>query len=423
MKSTNDACRRRASLVPGWIPITLLAVSTGCAPEEPQTSVTQAATSPCSDSVEKITSTGDAIFAKTNVGNTVSVSGISASKPSGASSASIKLDVYHLGHQNELEVSINGNGFVDISSPAPVARRCVEIATPVNHWNNGDNRLVFRYTNNSSKGVKIYGIGAVFQGGSVEDPPGGETPERGLIGSVGPRTQLWSRMNSIIGTPECNNCTPVNVTSSRYGATPDDNSDDDGPAINKALSEGQPVFFPPGIYRTSEAIKLQPGAGMYGRGAHIQSTRSRVLSVTGSRVFVRGMTIESTMTSLNDYKAPKCFESNGKDRFTFEDNTFINCSLKLRNKWEHLDDGHLGPDGPKNIRIAHNKFETVFTTWAKKLEQNDVITLRGFNGVSILSNDFDGVDFLRLIKIADIEKAPTSYKDNYRITPYHSEIS
>ena len=261
-------------------------------------------------------------------------------------------------------------------------------------------------------------------------------PTPGLINpsSVGPRSDIWTTLDSIEDTPECDNCQPVDVTNFKEGgtgATPDDGRDDDDD-IRDAFEKSNHVFFPTGVYNTSDPIKLPENGGIYGQGAHIRSSNKQVLGVAGSHAYVRGMTIESTHLEDADsieerQSAPACIESNDKDNFVLEDNTFKNCRIRFRNKRHLVGVEHIGPNGPKKIRIDHNKFDIDFSDLdSSSTKQNDLITIRGIENVAITNNDFMAKEFHRLLKIADIEidkmdeAGILEFKDNYKITPHNS---
>lgn len=76
---------------------------------------------------------------------------LNASKPSGASNATLALATYDADFQDEGELIINGNEPVSLFGSAGTGGNdqnsaSISISTPASYWRNGDNTLVFRHT-------------------------------------------------------------------------------------------------------------------------------------------------------------------------------------------------------------------------------------------------------------------------------------
>ncbi len=247
-------------------------------------------------------------------------------------------------------------------------------------------------------------------------------PPRGLIDqAVGPRVGRWLNQRSIQGTKHCRGCAPGNAV--KQGATPDDPRDDDAIKINEALAKHRVVFLPPGVYHTRTRIRLpKQGSGLYGRGAHIKSTAHHAIEVHKSNFFLRGLTIESKSTEFAGGAAPTCISAMNRDRATLIDNTFRRCRVVLRARFAAVGGPDIGSGGPREVRIERNLFVGDLGYWslAAPTIQNDLITIRGFKDVHIKRNVFRAKNFLRLLKLGDIERAPERFTGNYRITPFHT---
>ncbi len=176
-----------------------------------------------------------------------------------------------------------------------------------------------------------------------------------------------------------------------FGAVGDGTTDNSS-SFHTASNTGKIIYIPEGDFLLSERIDLSNG--IYGQGKVISSSLICFL-VEDHNVFIRGITIESTLNQGNN--APYAVYVQNKNNFEISYCKLINNRLIHRNK----ENAYL-----HGLIIEQNHFISDFSPFPVTTIQNDIITIRGIDTVEIKRNKIEITNPNRVLKIADSIGSP-----------------
>lgn len=136
-------------------------------------------------------------------------------------------------------------------------------------------------------------------------------------------------------------------------------------------------------------------ASIYGPGTLRGS--GVLLSQGANNVVVDGITFVGTATS--GIFAPIAVSANNRSGLTVRNCTLTDCRVTMRN---------TALARQTDFRFQNNTVNADFSLIEHVVNQNDVVTVRGIDGVWITGNNFSVTNVHRVLKIADTEAATTS---------------
>lgn len=137
---------------------------------------------------------------------------------------------------------------------------------------------------------------------------------------------------------------------------------------------------------------------IYGPGVLRRS--GTMLSIGADGVSVDSVIFEGIATSGTS--APIAVFAINRSNLTVRNCQLKNCRVTVRN---------TALTRQSNFRLQNNKIDADFTLVEHIINQNDVITVRGIDGIWITDNNFTVLNVHRVLKIADTEAATTSGTD------------
>jgi hypothetical protein len=176
-----------------------------------------------------------------------------------------------------------------------------------------------------------------------------------------------------------------------------DGTTDDTTAINEALAEGKPVFFPPGTYKCTGALTAAAGTVIYGSspttsiltfsGSVSDGTRAVKLNGIGAGIVNMGINVTAGQYwSAIQFRASKCFAIGNKISFTTPDpvegefSGFAGCYII----YGAIGDS-VGSAAMHDLLVERNEIVAAASSGAG-LKIGDCIQLNGTPGASVLRN-------------------------------------
>jgi len=190
---------------------------------------------------------------------------------------------------------------------------------------------------------------------------------------------------------------PVNVLD--FGAVGDGVANDTA-ALQAAAATGQPIYLPEGNYLITASVTLTND--LYGPG-EISYSGIVAVAINADYVTIDGVTF--TGVSGSGTVADCAVASTQSSYLTIKNCVITNSTVRIRNQQLAFVYG---------FRFQNNTVNANFTNVEHITNQNDVLVIRGVNGVWITGNDITVLNVHRVFKIADTEAATTAgtvYRD------------
>lgn len=190
---------------------------------------------------------------------------------------------------------------------------------------------------------------------------------------------------------------PVNVLD--YGAVGDGIANDTA-ALQAAAAIGKPIYLPEGNYLITASITLTND--LYGPGT---ITFANLVAVVINADYITIDGVNFAGTSNTGTAAAIAIFSTQNSYLTVKNCVITNSRVTVRNQQLAFVYG---------FRFQNNTVNADFTNVEHIINQNDVLTVRGVNGVWITDNNFTILNVHRVFKIADTEAATTAgtpYRD------------
>lgn len=196
-----------------------------------------------------------------------------------------------------------------------------------------------------------------------------------------PAVPIASSRTRTIGQSE-----PVRVAD--FGAIGDGVADDTR-AVQAAAATGKPIHFHGLTCRITSPVTVKNH--VHGPG---KLTGSNLLHIGADNVSVLGLELQGSTAS--GVAADVAISSLNRSGLRIEGCKFTNSRVRVRND---------AAAEVSNFYFIGNKVEADFSAFDYLVTQNDVLTVRGINGVWIKDNDFTVLNVHRVFKISDTEHA------------------